>query len=77
MNYNQRGRQWLANELDKRDREIERLKMALEEVATLIDNSQGVVGLHMKGNIAMRDDLLLGGRYEEWLGFYDQVSKEI
>lgn len=33
----------------------------------LIDESQGVYGLHLNGDVAPWSDLTEGGRYEEWL----------
>lgn len=77
MNYNQRGKQWLANELDKRDKEIHRLRLAMKDIAILIDNSQGVAGLHLNGDVAKWSDLLIGGRFEEWLSFWQEVYNEI
>jgi hypothetical protein len=47
--------------------ENERLRRALDAVQALIDESQGVCGLHLNGDIATWDELLQGGRFEGWL----------
>lgn len=33
----------------------------------LIDDSEGVVGLHLNGDVAPWEELMEGGRFEEWL----------
>ena len=43
------------------------LDFVVDEVATLIDSSSGVAGLHHNGDIAEWDSLLEGGHFEEWL----------
>ena len=40
--------------------------------ANLIDNSTGVEGLHLNGDIAPQGDLRTGGQYEEWLVDFDE-----
>jgi hypothetical protein len=44
-----------------------RLRRALDAVQALIDESQGVCGLHLNGDIATWEELLQGGRFEGWL----------
>lgn len=43
------------------------LKNATDAVVGLIEESQGVAGLHQNGEIAEWSTLLRGGAYEEWL----------
>lgn len=48
----------------------ERLKVShegLKAVQGLIDETNGVTGLHLNGDDAPWEELLEGGRYEEWL----------
>ena len=47
--------------------ENEKLKAGIESVESLINESEGVVGLHLNGDVAPWKDLLQGGRYEGWL----------
>lgn len=37
------------------------------DIESLIMDSDGVVGLHLNGDVAPWEELLTGGRYEEWL----------
>ncbi len=43
------------------------LLKAVAAVQNLIDNSKGVAGLHLNGDVADWDSLLKDGKYEEWL----------
>lgn len=45
----------------------DRYKKGLRAVQELIDESKGVAGLHLNGDVADWDELLAGGRFEEWL----------
>ncbi len=45
---------------------------ALREVAALIDESHGVAGLHLNGDVAPWSELREGGRFE-WLGEFDRA----
>jgi hypothetical protein len=40
-------------------------------VANLIDNSAGVDGLHLNGDVASWESLRTGGRFEDWLVKFD------
>jgi hypothetical protein len=51
--------------------ECARLREALAAVASLIDESDGVAGLHRNGDIATWGELRTGGRFEEWLAPFD------
>lgn len=44
--------------------EIERLHSLEDELAALIDESHGVAGYHLNGDVAAWEELLPGGRYE-------------
>ena len=54
--------------------DAERFADAIDAVSDLIDNSKGVYGLHLNGNIAPWGELRTGGRYEEWLLAFDAMS---
>lgn len=49
------------------------LEKACDSVCELIDNSCGVEGLHMSGDVAPWHDLRSGGRYEGWLVEFDEA----
>ena len=61
--------------LCKRDREIARLKAGVTAVQSLINESQGVAGLHLNGDLAPWDELLAGGRFEEWLRDFSEAAR--
>lgn len=52
---------------------IQTLKNGIFAVAELIDNSDGVVGLHLNGEVARWSDLREGGYFESWLIAYDDA----
>ena len=43
----------------------------LRAVEDLINDSHGVLGLHMNGDVALWNELRTGGRYEAWLVDFD------
>ena len=47
--------------------ENERFRAGIKSVGKLIDNSHGVYGLHLNGDLSPWDELLAGGSFEEWL----------
>jgi hypothetical protein len=51
---------------DRRQRENEALREALEEWRTLMEQSDGVAGLHQNGDLATWDELT-EGEYSDWL----------
>lgn len=56
-----------------RDRErcrllTEALARLLHDVDDLMDNSEGVTGLHQNGDVAPWSELAEGGNFEPWLG---------
>ncbi len=46
---------------------IQQLELIVQEFTELMDNSNGVTGLHLNGNIATWDELLNNG----WLSYLD------
>ena len=50
-----------------------KLVRGINAVADLIDNSTGVDGLHLNGDIAPWDELRTGGMFEEWLVDFDEA----
>ena len=55
----------------------EALDKVCSAVTELIDNSYGVDGLHMNGDVAPWDDLRSGGRYEGWLIEFDDALETL
>lgn len=56
-------------------REIEALRKGLSAALDLIEESYGVSGLHLNGDVASWTELRTGGRYEDWLFDFDQAVK--
>jgi hypothetical protein len=46
---------------------IGELEGAISEVGALIEESGGVYGLHLNGDLCPWPDILAGGKYEDWL----------
>jgi len=59
------------------EKEITLLKNGLIAVIQLIDESAGVAGLHLNGDVAEWESLRTGGRYEEWLIEFDSAVNNI
>lgn len=53
--------------------EIEKARKGLIAVKDLIDNSYGVVGLHLNGDPAPWESLLEGGQFEDWLKDFSEA----
>lgn len=51
--------------------ELKLYRLGLIAVGQLIDESRGVDGLHLNGDIATWEELRTGGRFEEWLLVFD------
>lgn len=49
----------------------------LDAVQDLINNSYGVAGLHLNGDVAPWDELLEGGRFEAWLKDFSRCGKKV
>lgn len=64
-------REWCAA------REIEELRKGISAALALIEESYGVSGLHLNGDVASWTELRTGGRYEDWLFDFDQAVKRI
>jgi hypothetical protein len=43
----------------------------------LVGESQGVAGLHLNGDIAEWDELLAGGRFDEWLRSLEPLRERV
>ena len=54
---------------------IAKLVLGINAAANLMDNSSGVDGLHLNGDIAPWCELRAGGRFEEWLVDFDEALK--
>lgn len=55
----------------------ERLAAGIAAVRELIDESRGVAGLHRNGDEAPWDELLGGGRFEDWLLAFSDAETAI
>ena len=53
------------------------IKRGIESVRGLIDDSKGVVGLHLNGDVAEWSELEEGGRFEEWLSLFNSAERLI
>lgn len=60
--------------LKLKDNQIVVAKDALSSVDALIKESDGVVGLHLNGDVARWDELLIGGKSERWLFDYEHAT---
>ncbi len=47
---------------------LDALKALRRAIISLADQSEGVAGLHLNGDIAPWESLFPGGEYEDWLG---------
>lgn len=67
-----------VSELLARIRELEEAQRVLvsgiEAVAALMDESSGVAGLHLNGDLAEWHSLRTGGEFEEWLLAFDEAQ---
>lgn len=50
-----------------------KLVRGINAAANLMDNSAGVEGLHLNGDVAPWSDLRTGGRFEGWLVDFDEA----
>jgi hypothetical protein len=55
---------------------IAELKAGIKSVEELIDDSEGVYGLHLNGDGAPWCSLRTGGSFEEWLLDFDKAAQE-
>jgi hypothetical protein len=54
---------------------LERARKGLKAVKDLIEESDGVAGLHLNGEVAPWDSLRSGGHYESWMRNFDEALK--
>jgi len=73
MDYTNMTKEQLVKHCERQDLLIQTLKNGIFSVAELIDNSDGVVGLHLNGELARWSDLREGGYFESWLIGYDDA----
>ena len=60
--------------ISQRDREIKILRKGISAVRGLMNDSHGVTGLHLNGDIAEWSELERGGQYEEWLIGFNEAE---
>lgn len=53
---------------------ITHLTQVVEEMNFLMNDSQGVAGLHLNGDIAKRESLLRGGSDDSWLTYLSEAA---
>ncbi len=53
------------------------LKSGIKAIRSLINDSEGVQGLHLNGDLAPWDELEQGGRFEDWLGDFNIAENAI
>ena len=63
----------MAEHARQLERELSVARKGLDAVASLIDESNGVGGLHLNGDFAPWCELRTGGRFEEWLVAFDDA----
>ena len=66
----------LLAKVNKQQEEIERLRKGIAAVRNLINESHGVYGLHLNGDIALWGELEHGGQFEEWLLDFNAAEEE-
>lgn len=57
----------LAAAKERAERMRKRAAAVVKDIDILVENSRGVIGLHLNGDEAPWTDLLAGGKYEDWL----------
>lgn len=56
---------------------FKKLVDGIKAVIQLIEESKGVSGLHLNGDLATWDSLREGGKYEEWLNDFDEAVNTV
>ena len=64
----------LKREVRRQSDRIQKLNKAIESVRGLINQSEGVAGLHLNGDIATWEELQRGGRFEERLIDFNEAE---
>lgn len=72
-----KGRASLEKENAELREKNDLLKAGIGVVRELMDESIGVAGLHMNGDIATWDSLEEGGQFEEWLTGFNIAEMEL
>jgi hypothetical protein len=69
----------MANDIliTQKDNRITHLEAGIKAVAELINDSQGVYGLHLNGDPSPWDELLQGGIFEEWLVDFSKANEAL
>jgi hypothetical protein len=65
----------LAAVTAERDRAVAELNTVTSDLVGLVENSGGVFGLHLNGDLSPWPELLRGGQFEEWLADAFDVAK--
>lgn len=68
---------WAAGELDRLRIMNHVFAEGLQQVEDLIDQSTGVAGLHLNGDVAEWDSLQPPGEFGVWLDKYDAAIMEV
>ena len=55
-------------------KENQKVREGIESVRCLINNSSGVAGLHLNGDLAPWEDLQEGGHFETWLIAFNEAE---
>jgi hypothetical protein len=63
----------LREERDQLKAQVNGMKQAIDD---LVRDSEGVAGLHQNGDVAPWDELLTGGRFDEWLCVLDDTPQQ-
>lgn len=66
----------LEREVTALTAQLAEARRGLDAVADLINESSGVTGLHLNGDVASWDELRTGGRFEDWLIDFDAALQE-
>jgi cell division septum initiation protein DivIVA len=67
------ARKEAEQERDQLKAQINGMKQAIDD---LVRSSEGVAGLHQNGDVAPWDELLTGGRFDEWLCVLDDTPQQ-
>lgn len=57
--------------------DVNKLINGIKAIRGLIDDSQGVYGLHLNGDPASWGELQKGGWMEEWLADFNEAEEEL
>jgi len=55
-------------------RTLHKMKAGISAIRSLINESHGVAGLHLNGDVAEWTELEQGGRFEEWLIKFNEAE---